>query len=139
MTLREWIAVDASQADARRTEHRRRLMIGWLNELLIDVVGGNSKNQQLLFGKIELFINNIGKIQRSDDVVAAIFRGNSQLCRLVSSSLLQKLLSHMERSFRHGVRATGLIDALQSIVLGSAALLLVRMSLGCLLLGATVH
>ena len=58
--------------------------------------------------------------------VTLALTGNPGLCRLASHGLLLKLMVQMQRSYQHGVRAPGLVNAALSIVQGSATLLMVR-------------
>lgn len=67
----------------RRSEHRRRVMLGWLNELLLGFADNNADNQRLLFEKIRIFIRNVGHVEHSDQVIAAIFSG--MMMRALSS------------------------------------------------------
>ena len=85
-----WMDAHPAKRGVRRNEHRRRVMLGWLNELLLGFADSNADNQRLLFEKIRIFIRNIGHVQHSDQVVAAIFSG------MISISLFASSLSAVE-------------------------------------------
>lgn len=62
LSLHEWITRDKSNAPVRQSEYRRRVMLGWLNKLLLDFLAGNPSNQVLLFSKLEFFVHHIGQV-----------------------------------------------------------------------------